>query len=323
MQSKPSDDEAAILKVIDADHQAFWKKDLEAIAALHVQAPYARRWAWWLPDVLVIREGWSSIKERLGRVLEDPAMPNGIVPAVTREHLNIRIGTDMAWVTFDQSSPAGLNREVGIAGTSRDLRILEKHEGAWKIAMTAFANRQTPLAYGLRFRVNEKGHVLWRSAEAEHAMIEGCGLFVKAGRLRARDAKADKRMYAAIQWAATQPGGFEARREALPLVTERHHEGGAEIWWVVAEAGVIQVIGHPQQIAEEHLAAAAIVYGLSKSQVLLARAILEGKGLPQAAAATDITLNTARTHLRRMFDKTGVRTQAALVRCLLAVASPP
>jgi hypothetical protein len=66
MQSKPSEDEAAILKVIDADHQAFWRKDLEAIAALHVQARYARRWAWWLPDVLVIREAWSSIRERLG-----------------------------------------------------------------------------------------------------------------------------------------------------------------------------------------------------------------------------------------------------------------
>jgi DNA-binding CsgD family transcriptional regulator len=35
-----------------------------------------------------------------------------------------------------------------------------------------------------------------------------------------------------------------------------------------------------------------------------------------------VTLNTARTHLRRLFDKTGVRTQAALVRALLAITPP-
>jgi DNA-binding CsgD family transcriptional regulator len=35
-----------------------------------------------------------------------------------------------------------------------------------------------------------------------------------------------------------------------------------------------------------------------------------------------ITANTARTHLDRIFDKTGVRTQPALVRALLSVAAP-
>jgi DNA-binding CsgD family transcriptional regulator len=34
-----------------------------------------------------------------------------------------------------------------------------------------------------------------------------------------------------------------------------------------------------------------------------------------------VTVNTARTHLHRMFEKTGVRSQPALVGALLSVAA--
>ena len=35
-----------------------------------------------------------------------------------------------------------------------------------------------------------------------------------------------------------------------------------------------------------------------------------------------ITSNTARTHLQRIFDKTGVHNQSALVRVLLSAIAP-
>jgi len=40
------DDEAAIRRLIDDLHRAVWAKDFEAFAKCHVQADYARRWAW-------------------------------------------------------------------------------------------------------------------------------------------------------------------------------------------------------------------------------------------------------------------------------------
>jgi DNA-binding CsgD family transcriptional regulator len=42
----------------------------------------------------------------------------------------------------------------------------------------------------------------------------------------------------------------------------------------------------------------------------------------EIAAMLGITANTARTHLDRIYDKTGVRTQPALVRALFSVAAP-
>ena len=42
----------------------------------------------------------------------------------------------------------------------------------------------------------------------------------------------------------------------------------------------------------------------------------------ERATEMKITPNTARTHLNRVFEKTGVRTQTALVRVLLSTAAP-
>ena len=48
--------------------------------------------------------------------------------------------------------------------------------------------------------------------------------------------------------------------------------------------------------------------------------ILKGDGIQAAADRLAISLATARTHLSRIFDKTGVRRQAELVRLLISVS---
>ena len=53
-----------------------------------------------------------------------------------------------------------------------------------------------------------------------------------------------------------------------------------------------------------------------------AAAIVEGHDIVKAAELMGISANTARTHLQRMFDKTGVRSQTALVRILLSASTP-
>jgi DNA-binding CsgD family transcriptional regulator len=50
--------------------------------------------------------------------------------------------------------------------------------------------------------------------------------------------------------------------------------------------------------------------------------VAEGLSLVDISARMGITANTARTHLNRIFDKTGVRTQPALVRVLLTAMAP-
>jgi DNA-binding CsgD family transcriptional regulator len=76
------------------------------------------------------------------------------------------------------------------------------------------------------------------------------------------------------------------------------------------------------RLAEERLETAAVVYGLSPSQVRLAEQIIGGQSLGDAAERLKVSVATTRTQLQRMFDKTGVRSQPALVRALLSVAAP-
>jgi DNA-binding CsgD family transcriptional regulator len=67
---------------------------------------------------------------------------------------------------------------------------------------------------------------------------------------------------------------------------------------------------------------AADMYDLSPAQVRLARLIVDGRDLAAASDALGVSVNTLRTHLQRMFDRTGVRSQAALVRVLLSAEAP-
>ena len=58
------------------------------------------------------------------------------------------------------------------------------------------------------------------------------------------------------------------------------------------------------------------VYGLSRAEVGLCQALIQGKTLLEASKTLDISRNTAKTHLARVFDKTGVHSQAGLLRLL-------
>ena len=60
----------------------------------------------------------------------------------------------------------------------------------------------------------------------------------------------------------------------------------------------------------------ALTYGLTDAEARFAEEILKGDGKRAAAERCGISYSTARSHLSRIFEKTGVHRQAALVRLL-------
>jgi DNA-binding CsgD family transcriptional regulator/PAS domain-containing protein len=58
-------------------------------------------------------------------------------------------------------------------------------------------------------------------------------------------------------------------------------------------------------------------FAFTKAEERLAMALLPGRGLKAAADELGISLNTAKTHLRNIFDKTNTRRQGELVRLLM------
>ena len=65
----------------------------------------------------------------------------------------------------------------------------------------------------------------------------------------------------------------------------------------------------------EHLAA---VYGLTQAEARLTAQVVDGRNLTEAADVLGISPNTAKYHLKAVYDKVGVSRQAQLVRRVLA-----
>jgi len=65
------------------------------------------------------------------------------------------------------------------------------------------------------------------------------------------------------------------------------------------------------------------LFRLTKAEVRLAQQMMAGRTPVESAAEMGVTIHTVRTYLKRLYLKTGVRTQAALVRKLLHCAQTP
>ncbi|MBV9078260.1 MAG: helix-turn-helix transcriptional regulator, partial [Methylobacteriaceae bacterium] len=63
-------------------------------------------------------------------------------------------------------------------------------------------------------------------------------------------------------------------------------------------------------------------FSLTGAEAAVALDLLSGEGLKASARRLGISLETARTHLRHIFAKTGARRQAELVRLILSARHP-
>jgi DNA-binding CsgD family transcriptional regulator/PAS domain-containing protein len=91
------------------------------------------------------------------------------------------------------------------------------------------------------------------------------------------------------------------------------------------EAMAIALLHDPLVAAAPNDALLATYFGLTPAEAHVTQALCAGRSLPSAASELSISVNTARTHLRSVFQKVGVHSQAALVQRVtqsLQYASP-
>lgn len=316
------DDEAEILALIHANRIGIWMRDYEKWAACFVHAPYTTRWGWWRRGGIFNRRGWDNISGRLKAELDADPPPIPAFAYETRvEKLEIRISGDMAWATFEQHYPASDLDTFNMPNLVSEMRVFERHDGRWKIAFLGFldsGSRFADAAIGL----HGDASVLWTSPAAAAQLADDDDVVIRVGRLRLRESGADARLQAAIRWAAGVDTAYMSTHGAVPVVVETGEGLPTRVFWVIADAGQIVFTFGSGGVAEDRLETAALIYGLSPVQKQVAGLVAEGLSLGEIAERLGITANTARTHLNRIFDKTGVRTQPALVRALLSAVAP-
>lgn len=320
MKASAEEDRRSIMQVIETETAAYLKKDYETWSRCWMHGRHIRHWGFFGPGGIVMREGWDDHGERMKQFIAANPVPS--VAEIRRESINLRLGKDMAWVTFDQYASRGVGPEIDVSEVNNEARVLEKSADGWKIAYACTFQRSLDHIPSALIRVDREAAVAWMNSAAEKELRNTRGMVVRAGHLRAIDRSADQRLQAAIRWAGHLDDGLWPRRGTLPIVLDGGRGEPANVCWVIAESSTIHVSINNQAMTEERLAAAAPIYGITAAQLRLAGLIIAGHDLVDAAKRLGVSVNTTRTHLQRMFEKTGVRSQPALVRALLSVASP-
>jgi hypothetical protein len=127
----------SIRKVVDLETSSYYKQDFETWKSTYIDESYFRLYGYWegFPEKVKAFNGFQSLKESKKKQFEE----NRTVwqqCRVEKSHENFRIYPEIAWYTFEETSyDATTGKLLGkCAGT----RILEKHEGEWKIAYLGF-----------------------------------------------------------------------------------------------------------------------------------------------------------------------------------------
>jgi len=175
--------------------------------------------------------------------------------------------------------------------------------------------------------LDRRCRVIEMNQSARRIVEAGDGLKLERGVLVALDIRAEVQLQQMIFGAAAldtgrllQHGGAlslprpEGRRPLSAMVAPT---GVTGIFPASRSARVVVLIEEPSRRAAEPLEAFAKGHKLSPAEAGLAARLVSGMSLRQAAETLGISENTVRSHLKRVFAKTGVRRQAELVRRVL------
>ncbi len=168
------------------------------------------------------------------------------------------------------------------------------------------------------------GRVVGQNETATRILSAGDGLRLEGGRLIAEPAASDERLQALLAAAGNdeRAGATQAR-----LTLERGQRAPLQVLVFPAgqappgpgpQAGAAIFLCDPERHIQMAPAALAQLYGLTPAESRLAGLLVSGTALTEAAVELGVSHQTVRTHLKRIFTKTGTKRQAELVGLLLS-----
>ncbi|MUZ76187.1 LuxR family transcriptional regulator [Agrobacterium vitis] len=310
----------AILAVLRSETEAWLQRDFETLANHWEQSPQTRRMEYYASLGVRVDEGWDAIAARLKTIVERFPQRRIFSEHVRWDKVNVIVAENMAWVTYDQ---------IGIDGgedLKRELKILHRIGGVWKISCVVMMESTVKQANLPLIEVDADMRILWTNQLAQERIHDHQGLAFVAGRLRARRRKHASALRDTVRLAFRELQGQTrltlSPKQAWAVILGEDTAGGPMHCWVHLEDGKTLVSFDDAEAVARRIDWARDIYSLSPAQIRLARLIVDGYDLAGAAELLGVSINTLRTQLQRIFDKTGARSQAALVRSLLSVEAP-
>jgi DNA-binding CsgD family transcriptional regulator len=166
---------------------------------------------------------------------------------------------------------------------------------------------------------------------ADRLLEEGTMLSARAGRLAARNDTAQRALVDLVRQASTDESGL--RRGSIGLNGGGTDNGVAAVYALPLRRGHVRSTIHPGASVALFVAAANVpanrvsevamdMFGLTMAEYRVMNQLAKGQSITTAARTLGIAQSTVRTHVLRLFDKTGTRRQADLVSLTAALASP-
>jgi DNA-binding CsgD family transcriptional regulator len=196
---------------------------------------------------------------------------------------------------------------------------------------TTLADTLDELTTGM-FLVDAHAHIVHANASGHALLRDSNVLDASSGRLAAVDTQADQALLEVFAAADAGDTALGAKGIAIPLAVE------GDGHWVAHVLPLTSAVR--RQAASSHAAAAAVfvrkarldlpspletlanLYKLTPAELRVLMAIVEIGGVPEVAPILGISESTIKTHLQRVFDKTGANRQADLVKLVAGYMSP-
>ena len=206
-------------------------------------------------------------------------------------------------------------------------RALHTHleiQGAQRVR-TALAEAMNLLPTGLLL-LDERRRVVLKNRGADRILELDDGLRLDRNGPSAEDARENASLQGLIADAmdAKAGGGSVAtgflavsrpsRKKSFAVMVAPLLDGGSS---VVRDAAVAIFVADPNAGRLHDPEVLGAVYSLTHSEAELVRLLAQGMTLEEAAEARGVSMNTARSHLKRSFAKTGTSRQGELVRLVI------
>ncbi len=268
------------------------------------------------------------------RFYEEWARPQGFVDFVASV-LDKSVATAAMFGVFRSEADGPVNDD-----TRRRMRLIVPHirraaliAGVIDLKAAEAANLAESLD-GLSagaFLIDAGGHVLHTNAAGARMLAAADPLRVVNGALTAGEPAIDRELRDIVAATATGDTAIGTKGIALPLVA---HDGARYVAHALplgsaarrsasASAAVLAIFVHKAVVEPTSLPETiARAYKLTLTELRVLLAIAEVGGAPEVAAALGIATSTVKTHLGRLYEKTGTRRQADLAKLVAGFSTP-
>jgi DNA-binding CsgD family transcriptional regulator len=179
--------------------------------------------------------------------------------------------------------------------------------------------------------VSKDARVIFANASAQRLLQHHDGLMTDRNGLRAVQSRDAAALRAFIASTAAQVGQVHSQSGGGLNVTRSNGLRPLQVWVSpirpqqsahLGERAVAAIyVTDPEQMPEKTEAVFIRLYGLTPAEAKVAAVIVRGRSGPQAAEELNLSYNTIKSHLKRIFAKTGTARQGDLIRLIVGRAA--